>query len=478
MASHCSTRSAGPAIVWASANEGMRVFRSTTWRFAALVFILQLLGAGLILLTVQQLTRLQIATDAQDAAEELRDELLDYRMRGGPSALIGAAMDRAQSVRAARSVVLLVGSDGRRLAGNLGDWPPGVPVGGGEATIELFRVGNATPERMRVVATALPDGARLLTGHVIESELQFALVMEDAMLVAFAFAAAMAAFAAWISARLIEARLRRTVATAQAVAAGDLDHRVIDEGGGDAFEALGHAVNAMLDRIAALMTELKVATDGLAHDLRSPLTRLRSTLERALERADSEEARLAVARAVEEGDRLLAMLDTALRISRAEAGLGREAFVDTDVGAMLADVVEMYEPLVEDRGATIRADVPGPVHLPIHRELLSQALANLIDNALKYGGRTIVVGAAARAGGTDIWVADDGPGIAPDRRGEALRRFGRLDAARSESGAGLGLSLASAVARLHGGGIALEDNEPGLVVRLSLSSDAARPIAP
>jgi signal transduction histidine kinase len=162
------------------------------------------------------------------------------------------------------------------------------------------------------------------------------------------------------------------------------------------------------------------------------------------------------------------MLDTALRITRAEAGLGREAFVEIDLATMIRDLVEMFEPLAEDRGMTVSATVPATLPIVAHREILGQALANLVDNALKYGDGQVEVTATRVAGGVAISVVDDGPGIPADRRPEAMKRFGRLDAARSESGAGLGLTLAAAVAHLHDGTLTLEDNRPGLIARLTL----------
>lgn len=432
-----------------------------------LVFALQLVGAGAMVATVRHLTRSEIADQAEDAASDLRDELSGVWLSGGQAAVRAAVDRRMTTDRLPLSVILLTDPSGRFVAGNIADWPPNVPAPG-SATIEIFRIGHSQPERMRVMATRLPDGSRMLAGHVIESELRVALAMEEAMGVGMAAAIVLAALAAWAAARMIERRLEDTVATAHAVAGGDLSRRVIPNGGDDAFDALAQAVNAMLDRIALLMTELKVATDGLAHDLRSPLTRLRATLDRALAESRDENARVAVGRALEEGDRLLAMLDTALRISRAEAGLGRDAFVDADLAEMVRDVADMFEPLAEDRGMTIRAEGPETLVARVHRELLGQAVANLIDNALKYGAGEITVRVEP---GPVLIVADDGPGIPTERRDEALKRFGRLDAARTESGAGLGLSLASAVAHLHGGTLALEDNAPGLRVRLTLTPE-------
>jgi len=418
--------------------------------------------------TVRHLTRGEIADQAEDAASDLSDELAGMWRSGGQAAVRAAVARRLTTDRVPLSVILLTDARGRFVTGNIAEWPPNVPTPGA-ATIEIFRIGHSQPERMRVLATRLPDGSRMLAGHVVESELRVARAMEEAMAVGMAAAIVLAALAAWIAARMIERRLEDTVATAHAVAAGELSRRVVTKGGDDAFDALAGAVNAMLDRIALLMTELKIATDGLAHDLRSPLTRLRATLERALAETQDESARVSVGRALEEGDRLLAMLDTALRISRAEAGLGRDAFVEADLAAMARDVADMFEPLAEDRGMTIRAEAPDRLVALVHRELLGQALANLVDNALKYGSGAVTVRVEA---GPVLIVADDGPGIPPERRDEALKRFGRLDAARSESGAGLGLSLASAVAHLHGGTLALEDHAPGLRVRMTLAPDA------
>ena len=414
--------------------------------------------------TVRHLTRSEIADQAEDAASDLRDELSGVWLAGGREAVRQAVVRRLTTDRVPLSVILLTDPQGRFVTGNIAEWPPNVPLPGA-ATIEIFRIGHSQPERMRVLSVRLPDGSRMLAGHVVESELRVARAMEEAMAVGMAAAIILAALAAWIAARMIERRLEDTVATAHAVAAGDLSRRVIPNGGDDAFDALAQAVNAMLDRIALLMTELKIATDGLAHDLRSPLTRLRATLERALADCPDETARAGVARALDEGDRLLAMLDTALRISRAEAGLGRDAFVEADLAAMARDVADMFEPLAEDRGMTIRAEAPETLVALVHRELLGQAIANLVDNALKYGSGEVTIRVET---GPVLSVADDGPGIPPDRREEALKRFGRLDAARTESGAGLGLSLASAVAHLHGGTLSLEDHAPGLVVRLDL----------
>lgn len=437
-------------------------------RFALLVFALQIAGAAVVLLTVRTMTENRLTASATDQAARLRATLLEGWASGGVARMVRLAENRLDRSDRPQSVVLVMRRDGQVLAGNVAAWPPNVVIGP-PATIEIFRVAREKPEAMRVIGTILPDGTRLLTGHVIEGELAFVGAMEAAMVAAMIVALLLAGLAGWVAARLIAARLGRTAQTVAAVTAGDLDQRVALDGGADAFEALGRSVNAMLDRIATLVGELKLATDGLAHDLRSPLTRLRATLERALAAADSEEGRVAVLRAMEEGDRLLGMLDTALRITRAEAGIGREAFRPVNLSALVADLADLFEPLAEDRGLTIQVADGGAITIAANREMIGQAVANLIDNALKYGAGVIRVTVAEADGGAAITVADDGPGIAPERRGDALRRFGRLDAARTESGAGLGLSLVAAVAHLHGGTLTLSDNAPGLAARMTLA---------
>lgn len=417
---------------------------------------------------MRTITEDRLTTGATQEAQRLRAALLEAWGKGGVAGLRGAAEARLDRSDRPQSVVLVTARDGGTLAGNVGDWPPNVTPGP-PTTIELFRIRRDRPESMRVIGTVLPDGTRLLTGHVIEGELAFVGAMEMAMFAAMVVALLLAGLAAWVAAQIIARRLWRTVDTVAAVTAGDLDRRVALPGGNDAFEDLGRSVNAMLDRIALLVGELKLATDALAHDLRSPLTRLRATLERALAAADSEDGRVAVLRAMDEGDRLLNMLDTALRITRAEAGIGREAFTPTDLSTLIADVAELFEPLAEDRDLTIAVVPCGPVELAVHREMIGQAVSNLIDNALKYGAGTIRLAIETGTGTATIVVSDDGPGIPSDRRADALQRFGRLDAARHEGGAGLGLSLVAAVARLHGGMLELGDNGPGLLVRLTIA---------
>jgi signal transduction histidine kinase len=431
-------------------------WRSTTVRFAALVFLLQVTAAGVLLLAVRAIVHGQVYAGAAATGVMVRQEVLALRGQGA-AAIARAVRLRGAGEGASRAVLLLADAAGRPLAGNLDALPPNVAAGGRPVQIDLYRRGRATPEAMLVRVDRLDGGLQLLTGSVVEDEARTVRLLELAMLVALSLAVAFAALAAWLAARMIVLRLEDTVTTLDAVRDGALSRRVPADASGDAFAMLAGSVNATLDRTERLVEELTLATDMLAHDLKSPLTRLRSALERAAVAVDTPAAQEAVDRAQAEGQRLLTTVETALSISRAEAGIGRDAFAAVDLAVELEEIADIYGPLVEDAGRTIAVAVTAHPTLPLHRELMAQALGNLIDNALKYGAGTITLALEAVPGGVRLSVSDQGPGIAPEHRAAALRRFGRVDEARGGSGAGLGLSLVGAVARLHGGSVALEE---------------------
>lgn len=431
-------------------------WRSTTTRFAALVFLLQIAAAFALLLCVHAIVRGQAYDEATETSNVLRQDLRAIYAAGGAPALRAAVAERSAGDVAPEAVLLLADAAGRPVAGNLAAWPPGLGVHRGPVRVSLYRRRHALPEAMLLHVTRLPDGSHLLTGSVVDDEARMIGLIELATPVALSLAIAFAALAAWLAARMIVLRLDRAVATLDAVRGGALSHRAPGAEGADAFAMLATSINATLDRIERLVGELTLATDMLAHDLKSPLTRLRSALERAAVAVDTPAAAEAVERALAEGERLLRTVETALRITRAEAGIGREAFEPVDLAVELEEIAEIYGPLVEDAGRAIRVAAPVPLTLPIHRELVAQALGNLVDNALKYGAGTITLALEVAPGVARVSVADEGPGIALEHREAALRRFGRVDEARGGSGAGLGLSLVTAVARLHGGRVVLE----------------------
>jgi len=255
--------------------------------------------------------------------------------------------------------------------------------------------------------------------------------------------------------------------------AGDLTGRLPVAGTGDELDRLADNLNAMLERIEALMGGLKEVSDNIAHDLKTPLTRLRNRCEQALRGAKSEaDYRATLESTIAESDELIRTFDALLMIARAESGHARDNISDFDAAEIARDVGELYEPLAEEKGLALKIDAPLAAPLRGNRELVSQALANLVDNAIKYAGpetskingaaAEIVIEAGAEAERIMLTVSDHGPGIAEADRGRVVERFVRLEQSRSEPGSGLGLSLASAVARLHGGELKFEDNHPGL----------------
>ncbi|MBX3593197.1 MAG: HAMP domain-containing histidine kinase [Sphingomonas sp.] len=409
--------------------------------------------------------RAQSIANAEASAEIIRDDLRATFAQGGVRAL-SHAIDLRTERASGRAMMLLIDSTGRPIAGNLAAMPAGVSTDSDYRQLDVRRVGRPLPEAALLRLTRLPGGGRLISGVAYEGERLLLGRLERVSLAAMVLGLVFAAIAAALAARLIGARLRSTVTTLHDVRAGDLARRVPEDRSGDAFAMLGGEVNRTLDRIAALVGELKIATDGLAHDLKSPLTRMRVALERAAREITEPDAQDAMQRALEEGDRLMAIVETALSISRAEAGVGRDSFAVTRIDTLLETLGEIYAPLVEEGGRELMVDAQPGVTRAVHRQLLGQAVGNLIENAVKYGRGAIVLTLAEHADGIALSVRDHGPGIAEGQRAEALRRFGRLDAARQGSGAGLGLSLVQAVAHLHDGSVELGDAGPGLVVTL------------
>jgi signal transduction histidine kinase len=452
--------------------------RSTTFRLAVLVFLLQVVAGAALLLGLGALIRQQNHAEAVNLAENLRDDLLTIASPTDPRSTLAKAIDERLSRRLSRGIVLaLVDSRGQIIAGNI-ESPLVTPTPGrAPRTLDMVRRGHAHAEATLVVPTTLAGGDVLLAGTVVESDRQFLAIVERASLAALAMAVVLAAFAAVVAARQIASRLQATIITLGGVGQGNLSRRVPPDSTGDAFAVLGEEVNQALDRVAALNAELKIATDLLAHDLKSPLTRLSAALDRAEGLVEDQDAADAIARARAESARILAMVDTALSISRAEAGLGRESFREADLVQVLETIEEIYEPVLEEQDRTLSIEAPPRLLLPIHRQLINQAIGNLLDNTIKYGEGPIVLSLELMPEAVLLGVSDQGSGIAPDLREKALSRFGRLDEARGGWGAGLGLALVQAVAHLHGGTVILGDGPGGKGLRVTLRLPLAKAVS-
>jgi signal transduction histidine kinase len=313
--------------------------------------------------------------------------------------------------------------------------------------------------RLRVLGVLLPAGGSLIVAAELAGLERAAERLGWAPAAASALAAVVALLLGFVAARRLERRLARAGEAARAIMDGDLSRRLPETGAGDEVDRLAVTINLMLSRIEALVEAQRQVTDDIAHDLRTPLSRLRQRIEGALAtrrdaRADGE----TLEAALRELDDVLATFGTLLRIARVESGAGRSGFRDLDLSALVGDLAEAYGPVAEEAGRSLAAEIAPGQRLHGDGALLRQAVANLLDNALLHGGPSITLRLRQ---GPVIEVADDGPGIPPDQRDAVQRRFHRLDASRNTPGTGLGLALVAAAAQLHGGTLSILDGPGG-----------------
>ncbi|HEV7873602.1 MAG TPA: ATP-binding protein [Enterovirga sp.] len=382
------------------------------------------------------------------------------------------------------SLYLVTTFAGERIAGNIGSLPPGTLDTSGQREVEYSRGEEETRDHQAIVRVfVLPGGFRLLVGRDVEERVRIREIIGRAFGISLLLVGVLGCLGAWFIARRVLKRVDAMTETTATIMAGDLTGRLQVSGTGDELDRLALNLNAMLDRIGELMTGLTEVSNNIAHDLKTPLTRLRNKADEALRSAKSpEELRTALDGIIEESDNLIRIFNALLMIARLEAGHPHEATADFDVAELARGVVELYEPLAEDAGVALRLEAEPGLRVHGNRELVGQAVANLLDNAIKYGAEgtqehvaAVTVTALRDQDSVLVTVGDTGPGIPDDERDRVLERFVRLEAARSRPGFGLGLSLAAAVARLHGGVLRLNDNHPGLKAVLCLP--AARPAA-
>ncbi len=458
-----------------------KLFRTTAFKLTLVILALSALGAGLVLGVVAwQVVKLVDQETARTIDAEANG-LSEQYAQGGIRNLGGIINARAREPGS--SLYLLTSPAGEPLAGNVAGLPDGVINQSGYVDTPYDTIESAAPGRRALARIfLLPGGFHLLVGHDLGDRLRIRNVMVKALATSLFFLAALGALGGLFVARRVLRRIDAVNVSTQAIMAGDLAQRLPVSGSGDELDRLALHLNAMLARIGELMAGLREVSDNIAHDLRTPLTRLRNHAEEALRTgADAPGYRTALERMIEESDGLIGIFNALLMIARAEAGADRAGMQTFNLSQAVRDIVELYEPVAEEKGAQLRLDVAPALSMTGNRELIGQSLANLIDNALKYGApepgtpADIVVSAMARNGDAEISVADQGPGVAPADRARVLDRFVRLEGARSRPGSGLGLSLAAAVARLHGGSLRLEDNVPGLRVVIAVPTERDLP---
>lgn len=392
----------------------------------------------------------------------------------GMAQLIAARVRRQQAQATGEWIYLLTTAAFRPLVGNLNQWPRNITADAGRIEFDLF-VGDDGGERhlARARVFDLRGGYRLLVGQDVKQlteakrRIVQALTWGSALMLVLAFAGG------WTVSRRAVRKIEALNQTTRRIMSGDLSRRVPLTTANDDFDQVAQNLNRMLDRIQLLMEDIRRVSDNIAHDLRTPLARLRQRLEEA--RADAGvdgDAAGHLDGAIKEADSLLSTFNALLRIARIEAGQTQSEFNAVDASALVKDVAEFYEALAEDKQQRLQTAVEPGVELQGERDLIFQALANLIDNAIKYAppGGVITVSMARLHARAVITVADHGPGIPTELRELVFRRFYRLDTSRSSAGNGLGLSLVQAVVELHHGDIELADNHPGLkvIVRLPL----------
>jgi signal transduction histidine kinase len=416
-----------------------------------------------------------------DFVERQTEATLDAEITGlaeqyaqrGLSGLVQIVAARSAGDRGDGMLYLVTNSDGRPLAGNISGWPAGVPVRSGALSFQIAVTvkGRTEMHPARGTLFAIPDGYRLLVGRDISDATAFRDRIKATLLWSGLVALGVGLVGGTVMSRNMLRRVEQVNRTAERVIAGNLSDRVPRRGANDEFDQLAANLNGMLDQIERLMSAMREVTDNVAHDLKTPLARLRARLELALLGPEDPLARGdAIRAAIDEADRLLATFNALLSIAEAEAGAGQRADEALDLGEIARAVIELYEPVAEEKGLTLRLDSTPRTMIRGDRHLLSQAVANLLDNALKYGGGDIAIAVRQSEGRAAIEVADRGPGIPEGDRETVFDRFVRLEPSRNTPGNGLGLSLVRAVARRHAANVSLGDNHPGLRVRIEFAA--------
>ncbi len=444
-----------------------KLFRSSSFRLAALYMLLFGASALLLLGFIYWSTAGYMARQA-DAAIQADIDLLAERYRtSGLPGLTALIAERINEDPGRSNIYLLTDDNYNRIVGNLNNWPDvdadpkgwlnfrlrdaGSPKGGAHgARARTFRVGG---------------GFRLLVGRDMYELEAIRDRIVDTLIWGLAITLVLALGGGIAMSRSMLRRLEVINETSREIMTGDLSRRIPVRGSQDEFDELVNHLNAMLDRISVLMEDVRRVSDSIAHDLKTPLTRLRNDLEILKGNTDDDSAaRENAEQALLEADGLLSTFNALLRIARIESGHRRAGFTEVSLADLVRDVAEFYDPLAEENGLSLSLAIESEPVIRGDRDLLFQALANLLDNAIKYtpAGGAVTIRVQVDTAASRIVITDTGPGIAHDQRDMVFQRFYRVENSRSAPGSGLGLSLVGAVAKLHDAQVLLQDNGPGL----------------
>lgn len=444
------------------------LFSSTAVRLSAVYILLFTICAVFLVVYVTSLSeRLVYQQTRQQVTGEATD-LMGLYNRAGLPPMLRLIERRARQPGA--GLYIIAGTNGEVLAGNVASVEPGIFDDEG-FTIRPFTYSRYNEEgESHHLAVAqvifIDNGMRLLVGRDLGEPTKLRGVVRNALMVALGIMGAGALFIWFAIGRNALKRIDRMSAATKKIMAGDLSQRLPENGSGDEFDRLSSSLNNMLERIEKLNEGLRQVSDNIAHDLKTPLTRLRNKAANALELDSDDERREALDGIIMESDQLIRTFNALLMISRVEAGSVAAEMSPIDISAIVTDGCELYEPVAEDAGIEFVTQIEPGLSIKGNRELVGQALTNLIDNAVKYApdGQTqarIEISLKEQAGGVVLTVTDNGPGIPEDKRSEVLKRFVRLDESRTKPGTGLGLSLVEAVMMLHGGTIELGAGQEG-----------------
>ena len=448
----------------------IKLLRSSTLRLS----IIHMAAFGLSVLVLLWF----IYTATAGFMERQTDETINAEIQGlveqysqlGLTGLIRVIKSRVAKDKAGSSVYLLTDWKFNPLAGNLGDWPKFKDTGSGWFDATLEDTENFEPRRVRMRYFLLPGNFHLVVGRDVSERVKVERLIIDALIWGLAITVVLGGVGGLLTSRWMLKRIDVINRTSREIMRGELNRRIPSRGTGDEFDRLTENLNAMLDQISRLMDGVRQVSNNIAHDLRGPLNRIRSGLEMSLTRTQTpEQYRAVLEQTITEIDNLLQTFNALLTIAQAESGARRQDFTDVDLSGLAADVAELYEPLAEEKELSFHVELAPGVTVPGNRHLLSQALANLLDNAVKYTpeGGAIAVSLTAPTAGPELVVADTGPGVPPEYRELVLERFARLESSRNTPGSGLGLSLVAAAAGLHQARLTLADNHPGLRVTLT-----------